>query len=279
MRTWPAVHVGAGFERAGDADLLQAELVDLDVAAVDEDAAQVFFHTPEARDRAAARLGAAFPHLHITPIDVPDGDWAARSQAGLRAVRAGNLVITPPWRVGDPAEPPGTTIVIQPSMGFGTGHHATTRLCLEHLQHLDLRGRSALDVGTGSGVLAIAASRLGAVHVLAIDDDPDAIASARENVELNPGTEVTLGILDLRTARLRPFDVVLANLTGALLVSAAGVLLQLTAPGGRLILSGFLEHEEADVLRAFDGCTVERRSPDEEWVCATLRRGAAPAGA
>jgi ribosomal protein L11 methyltransferase len=280
MRTWPAIDVEAGFSRP-DTDLVHAALVDHQVAANDDDAARVFFHSAQARDRAAAALQQQFPALRITPVDVPDEDWAARSQASLTAVRVGNIIVAPPWDV--PADTPGLklgtangaaeiAIVIRPSMGFGTGHHATTRLCLSHLQRVDVRGRTAIDVGTGSGVLAIAASRLGAGQVLAIDDDPDAIASARENLDLNPGTNVTLGTLDLRRAGLRPFDLVVANLTGGLLAAAAAPLTQLAARGGHLILSGFMLGEEGDVLTAFPSCTIGERSQEDEWVCVTLSR-------
>jgi ribosomal protein L11 methyltransferase len=277
LRTWPAVDVGSGLN-GPDADLIHAALVDHEVAAVDEDAARVFFHTAGGRDTAVAALQRQFPALRIEPVDVPDEDWAARSQANLKAVRVGDIIVAPPWDV--PAEAPegqfrpaaDIVIVIQPSMGFGTGHHATTRLCLSHLQHLDLRGRSALDVGTGSGLLAIAASRRGASPVLAIDDDPDAIASARENLDLNPATNVTLGTLDLRRATLRPFDLVLANLTGGLLAGAAAALVQLVTYGGGLVLSGFMQAEEPGVLAAFASCTIVERSQEDEWVCVTLSR-------
>jgi ribosomal protein L11 methyltransferase len=273
VRTWPALDIklndAAGVSRSWD--LIQAAFTDFDVAAIDDNASdiwRVFFHTPDARDRAAASLTNQFQGLSVTPVDVPDEDWAARSQAALKAVRVGNIIVAPPWDIAGGT----TTIVIQPSMGFGTGHHATTRLCLAHLQQLQLRNRTVLDIGTGSGVLAIAASRLGATHVLAIDDDPDAIQSARENVDLNPGVEITLGIVDLRRAMLRAFDVILANLTGGLLTDAAASILALTAPAGRLILSGFMEAEEHDVLRAFSSCTIEQRSQEDEWVCVTLLR-------
>ena len=262
MRQWPALDVSSLD------DFVLAALVTCEVAAIDDDASRVFFHSADERDRAAAALQRQFPALHIQPVDVPDEDWAARSQAGLKAVRVGDIVVAPPWDV--PADAP-VTIVIQPSMGFGTGHHATTRLCLSHLQRVDLAGRTAIDVGTGSGVLAIAASRLGASQVLAIDDDPDAIASARENLDLNPRTNVTLGTLDVRRASLRPFDFVIANLTGGGLIAAAQALVQLTSAGGELILSGFMQGEESDVLAAFAPCHVEERSQEDEWLCVTLR--------
>jgi ribosomal protein L11 methyltransferase len=274
MRTWPALEI----DRPDD--LVQAALTDFDVAAIDDnvpDTWRVFFHSAEARERAAAALRREFRNLSLSPVDVPDEDWAARSQASLTAVRVGGIIVAPPWDLGrTEAQPhgssPAITIVIQPSMGFGTGHHATTRLCLAHLQALVLRNHTVIDVGTGSGVLAIAASRLGASHVLAIDDDPDAIQSARENVELNPGADLTLGVVDLRRARLRPFDIVVANLTGALLAAAAGAIQALAAPGGRLILSGFLEGEEETVVNAFSSCTIAQRSWEGEWVCITLLR-------
>jgi ribosomal protein L11 methyltransferase len=264
---WPALEIG------WPDDLVHAALLDFDVAAIDDNAPdrwRVFFHTSEGRDRALAALGHQFTELMLAPVDVPDEDWAARSQANLKAVRVGHVVVAPPWDVGTAGD--AITIVIQPSMGFGTGHHATTRLCLAHLQHLDLRNQTVVDVGTGSGLLAIAASRLGATHVLALDDDADAIQSARENIDLNPGAEVTLGTVDVRRTTLRPFDVVLANLTGGLLSSAASALLQLAAPGGSLILSGFMDQEESSVLNSFPSCTIERRSQEEEWICVTLVR-------
>ena len=137
------------------------------------------------------------------------------------------------------------------------------------MQALDLRGHSVLDVGTGSGVLALAAKRLGAAQVLGIDDDADAITAARDSLALNPGVDVTLGVVDLRQSHLRTADVVTANLTGGLLIHAAPVLIRL---GRRLILSGFLRHEHDDVLAAYVGWTVEREDTEDGWCSATLSR-------
>lgn len=279
MRTWPAVVV-SGFlghpsaEREGGSrtasELVQAAFTDFDVAAIEEvsdDSWQVFFHDTGERDRTLAALAAAFPDILLHPVDVPDEDWAARSQAGLRSVRVGNIIVAPPWDAP-------RVITIQPSMGFGTGHHATTRLCLAALQRIELRGKTVFDVGTGSGVLAIAASLLGAGNVIGMDDDPDAIQAARENLALNPGARVALRVADLRVAQAAWADVVLANLTGGLLVSAAARLRLLTGDDGRLILSGFAEHEEAGVLAAYEDRAVEHRAEEEGWLCVTLRRGA-----
>ena len=189
----------------------------------------MFFQDDSARTRALAALAPRFPTLTLHPLDVADEDWAARSQASLRAVQVGRIIVAPPWDVP-------TTLVIQPSMGFGTGHHATTRLCLAALQRVDAR-RSArvLDIGTGSGVLAIAASRLGAGDVTGLDDDDDAIQAAWENLALNPGAIVALIVGDLRSTELRPADVILANLTGSLLISSAERLRKLTNARGRLV--------------------------------------------
>jgi ribosomal protein L11 methyltransferase len=248
-------------------DLLQADLLDFDVEAIDESAPEgwrIFFRTTESRDRALAHVRRSFPAFTATPVAIADEDWAARSQASLKAVQVGHLIVAPPWDVP-------TTIVIQPSMGFGTGHHATTRLCLQALQRLDVRGRSVLDVGTGSGVLAIAASRLGASDVRAFDDDEDAVHAAWENLALNPGAVVTMLVGDLRSLSLEPADIVLANLTGGLLVQSAQRLLSVVAPGGFLVLSGFQAAEEREVLAAFAEAAVVERSEEDSWVSVTLR--------
>ena len=269
MRTWPALVV-SGFSRADeqamDAELLQATLADHDVAAIDEtadDSWRVFFQTAQARDNAVIALRAGFPRLSIDATDVPDEDWAAHSQANLRAIQVGNVIVAPPWDAP-------TTIVIQPSMGFGTGHHATTRLCLAALQRLPLAERTVLDLGTGSAVLAIAASRLGAAEVTGIDDDADAIHAAWENLAFNPGANVALIVGDFRETELAPADVVLANLTAGLLVTSAERLRRLAAADGKLILSGFMAHEEREVLAAFGAFSVAHRAEEEGWVCVTL---------
>ena len=146
---------------------------------------RAFFETPGARDEAAAAIQRQFPDLETAVEDVPDENWAARSQRELHAIRAGSFIVAPPWDrpVNVPADV--TTIVIEPSRGFGTGHHASTRLCLRALSELEVTGRRVLDLGTGSGVLAMAAALTGARAVLAVDADPDAIESARASASLN----------------------------------------------------------------------------------------------
>jgi ribosomal protein L11 methyltransferase len=255
--------------------VLHAALAGRNIAAIDEpsdDHWRIYFADAASRDAALGDLRARLPHLQFDTVDVPDEDWAARSQAALRAVRVGRIIVAPPWDAP-------ITLVIRPSMGFGTGHHATTRLCLAALQQISLDRCSVLDVGTGSAVLAIAASRLGAEEVTGIDDDRDAIQAAWDNLALNPSAQVTLIVGDFRSTELVPADVILANLTGGLLLQAADRLRQLTNARGRLILSGFTVDEERDVLAAFaapapskvEGFDVQNRDEEEGWVCVTLK--------
>lgn len=264
MRTWYALDVQP--LAVTDGDLLQAALTDYHVVAIEETTSErwrVFFDAVTDRDQAEGNLRDEFPTLTFMPVEVPDDDWAARSQASVVAVHVGRVIVAPPWDTP-------ITVVIRPSTGFGTGHHATTRLCLAALQQFELSGRRVLDVGTGSGVLAIVARRLGAADVTGIDDDPDAVRAAWENLALNPESTVTMLVGDFRTTEILPSDVVIANLTGGLLVASAARLRTLAAPGGRLVLSGFLVSEEDDVRAAFDGLAVEHRAEEDGWVSLTL---------
>jgi ribosomal protein L11 methyltransferase len=277
VRTWPALEVAGGTGWLND-ELLQAALVELDVAAVEElpGSWRIFFPTADARDAAIPHLGASFPDSTLTAIDILDEDWAARSQATLKSVQVGDLVIAPPWDV--PADSQGRsrpgTIVIQPSMGFGTGHHATTRLCLAALQQIDLDGRSVLDVGTGSGVLAIAASLRGASPVAGIDFDPDAIQAASENLAFNPAATVTFDLADLKAeSAVGRADVVFANLTGGLLIQTAARLQDLATR--TLVLSGFMTHEEREVMASYATLDLSGRQEEDGWVCVTLSAGTA----
>jgi ribosomal protein L11 methyltransferase len=243
---------------------------------------RVFFTSAADRDAARLSLASRFP---ATTIEVSDEDWASRSQANLQPITIGRLTIHPrPSAISHQPSAISHSIVIQPSMGFGTGHHATTRLCLEALQTIDLTGATVLDVGTGSGILAIAAVRLGAAQALGIDVDDDAIQAARENLTLNPEVadrvafevEDIAGLdrlwrrasaLHLRTPEaLRHFSVLTANLTGHLLVQSASVLQGAVRAGGTLIVSGLQLHEREAVLRAFAASQTVWERTDDEWV-------------
>src|SRR5262249_54426528 len=154
--------------------VLLAELDDHSPTAINEipDGVLAFFTTPDARDAALTHL-ESYELVDVVSEDVADEQWAERSQSGLTPVTVGEVTVAPPWSVTDELRrtAPGPIIVIQPSMGFGTGHHASTRLCLGLIQRVPLAGARVLDVGTGSGVLAIACRLLGAADVAGVDVD------------------------------------------------------------------------------------------------------------
>jgi ribosomal protein L11 methyltransferase len=298
VRSWPALDLRFLARRqpaAGELkDRVIAVLDDFSPTAIEDaapDAWRVFFHAADDRAGAAAAVASGFPALvTATAVEVDDEDWAARSQADLKAVAVGRIVVAPPWDVPEPSatapsQAPGPklqapiVIVIQPSMGFGTGHHPSTRLCLTALQRLDVRGAQVVDVGTGSGVLALAAVALGAGRVIGLDEDPDAIAAARENAGLN-GDPAELELHAGAVAAAADFglvfgeaDLVVANLTSVILRREGRVLERLLGPGGLMILSGFTVDEEASVREAFPAATVKARDVDGDWVALTLTCG------
>ena len=231
----------------------------------------VCFNDVAERDRAAAAIRFALPALAIERIELPDEDWAARSQQSLTAVRAGRFIIAPPWDV--PADDvDASVIVIEPSMGFGTGHHATTRMCLRLLSAIDVSDLTVVDLGTGSGVLSMAAALSGARSVIGIDVDQDAINSAEASARLNtlPDT-VAFTAGDFRTDPPASADLVLANLTGGMLMSSANTIGALVRPGGTLILSGFDQTEIDGILAAFASFTERQRISEDTWVALQLQ--------
>lgn len=175
---------------------------------------------------AAERVLAAFPVASVT--EVADG-WEDRWREFHHAVRIGPLWVGPPW---DSPENGATAIVIDPGRAFGTGAHATTRLCLGLL--IDRPRGSLLDLGCGSGVLAIAAARLGFGPVVALDVDPVAVEIAKENALAN-GVEIELGLADARTAELPATDLAVANVA---LADVEALAPRLTARSA--ITSGYL---------------------------------------
>lgn len=272
------VYAGLDVSDFDDAEIVVAEVDEWSPTAVDDSgtALRIFFNTTQDRDAAAGHLRDSMPQVTCSGVDVPDEHWAERSQAALTSIRVGALTVAPPW---DIPQDGFAVIVINPSMGFGTGHHASTRLCLALLQQTGLAGRRVCDVGTGSGVLAIAALRLGAAEAVAIDYDLDAVVSARESAALN---QITSG-LDIRQVDLErdgtvagaPFDLVIANLTGGLLIRLVERIVAMTGPGGSCILSGITAAEAGDVIAAFTGagCAVQARLDEDGWVGLGLLRG------
>jgi ribosomal protein L11 methyltransferase len=245
------------------------------VAAQSSDGAfTIFFATRSARDAADGAMQAQFPHACSVAVDVDDEDWARRSQEGLPSITVGRITIRPA-RGDATADVSAQTagahgpihLSILPSMGFGTGHHASTRLCLTALQRLPLHGRTVLDVGTGSGILALAARALGANRALGLDVDPDAVASAHDNLARHPGLDhVSYMVSDLTCEPLPKGDVVLANLTGALLCRVADLIMGAVADRGSLIVSGVLHTERDLLLQAYSPMNLTWEAREDEWV-------------
>jgi ribosomal protein L11 methyltransferase len=249
VATYPALEVRS---RQTDALLVLAD--DVAATALEERDGSVRLFFPSERRRALAHVALEQAGYRVEPIDVDDEDWARRSQEDLAAVTVGRITVIPgESSAGVAISSPGHhAIVIRPSTGFGTGHHPSTRLCLHGLQRIELRDRFVLDLGTGSGILAIAARTLGAAGALGIDNDPDAIAAAAGNLQFNPESQgVEFRVADLASADLPIADLVTANLTGTLLCRAAREIRGRARPGGRLIASGVLDEERDAVVQAY----------------------------
>ena len=276
----PALDVQAPAGHPGGLSWLEAIEVAVDdhrPCALDEPAPnhiRVFFESASDRDRAlTAVVSAHGAQVRARPIRVSDENWAARSQADLQAIRVGRVIVAPPWCTPPSPDPADVVVTIRPALGFGSGHHPSTRLALRGLQQVDLAERHVLDLGTGSGVLAIAAVKLGARRATGIDRDPNALASARESVDAN-GVAAAVELRRQAVDDVAPASasVVVANLTGAALTRLAPILAALVEPGGTVILSGILAREEAAVARAHrNRARMEWRSAEEEWVGMAFR--------
>jgi ribosomal protein L11 methyltransferase len=242
---------------------------------------------PADAERAAAEAAEALGHLQafgLRPIGelttriVHEADWAEAWKAHFPVMRIGRrIVIKPTWR--DHAPRPGDVILdLDPGMAFGTGLHPTTRLCLAGVESAADRGlvggARVLDVGCGSGILAIAAARLGAASVLGVDTDPIAVEATIANAAWNR----LAGRIAARAGSLpsggEAFDLVLANLIASVLIALAAPLRDELRPGGTLLASGIFEDREADVRAAFEaaGLAVTTRTVEGEWVALEATR-------
>ncbi len=210
---------------------------------------------------------ASIPAAVVEALSVPDVDWLARFREGFRPFVVGSFLIAPPWDVPPSLAPGQHRLIVDPGRAFGIGTHETTRLCLAALEDLSSRGplRRVLDVGTGTGILGLAAAALGAGPVVAVDNDPEAIAAARRHALLNDASLHLVQGDGAAPFAPSSFDVVLANVTAAVLVSGRDAIAAVTAPRGTIVLSGLLVEDVAAVREAYSHLGAARAATQGEW--------------
>ncbi len=215
-------------------------------------------------------------HVNIRVETVADQDWAHAWKAHFHVMRiTDRIVVKPAWKPFDP-EPDDLVIHLDPGMAFGTGTHPSTCMCVKQIQAGLTPGQTFLDVGCGSGILMIAAARLGASRVVGIDMDPAAVAVAEENLEKNEVSpdryHLCAGTLDQMDHT--PYDLIAANIIAQTLVAIMADIRQRMAPDGRAVLSGIILERLPDVESALkqQGLTILTRDTDAEWVTITVGR-------
>jgi len=218
-------------------------------------------------------LAAAAPGSRQEPVEIPKVDWVKRYREGFVAFPVGRFLCAPAWDVPSDIGDPARLLVVEPGRAFGTGTHESTRLCLEWLESLipETPPRRVLDIGTGTGILAIAALRLGAHCAIGTDVDPEALCSARRHCQLNAAAVRLVRADGGRPFPPHRFDLVMANLTAPLLCERREETVALCAPGGQLLLSGLLVEDLQAVRRSYSGLGPIRTRTSGEWAALLLQ--------
>jgi len=213
-------------------------------------------------------------------FELPDNDWLSNWKENFKPLEIGNqIVIKPPWEKYDNHEK--IVININPAMAFGTGHHATTSLIIKELQDISVEKNigslSVLDIGTGSGILAITAAKLGVNNILAMDNDPEIYENAMENIALNNVSEtIDLKITDIDNIT-GTFDIVLANLDRDTVLKIGDKIIEKTKTNGNIIFSGILATQYKEIEDFFKDKNVKilKKTVDEkekEWIIIRLKK-------
>lgn len=220
---------------------------------------------------ASTALGIEPPAIEVS-APIADTDWVRRTQSQFPATHiAGDLWVVPTWL--DPPQPDALNIRLDPGVAFGTGTHPTTRMCLRWLVGHPPRARRVLDYGCGSGILSIAAAKLGAREVVGTDIDPQALEAARTNARMNAVDADYTAPAGLPTG---PFDLVLANILAKPLQTLAPALLARVGAGGHLVLAGLLERQSEALIHAYrridSAVRLDVTEVDDGWACVAGER-------
>ncbi len=288
MKVWHAIEVEIArvAESAVTSQLWVAGTTGIEVSEENPEVItlRAYFNAPPDGQKLQAQIVRALrlcdlPEVALRRMEslaVADQDWLAEWKKGYEPIEIGRrLLVTPSWKRDQIGPTERVIIQIDPGMAFGTGTHETTRGCLEMLEKY-WRGGVLLDVGTGTGILAIAAIKLVPnSRVVGIDIDPEAIEIAQENATINGvAEELELEVNKVSSFQTWEFDLVLANLTAEAIVSLAAELARVVKPEGGLIVSGILREQENEVRQALCAQKLEvlETKPDQEWVTLALRQ-------
>lgn len=272
--SWLSVRVHAPSD---DREAVVALLFEMGSQGVQEDGDAVVTHFPPSVEPEVLRqrLRRVSPNAIVELTDTPDVDWSEHWRDQIRSHDTGRFVIAPPWLVRPEDEV--RTIVIEPGMAFGTGDHQSTRGALRLMPDVIRPGDFVADLGAGSAVLAIAAARLGAARVIAIEMDPDAIGNAEENVARNGVAEcvtVMEGDAEVLLPLVAPVRVALVNIISSVIIRLLPTIERALSPNGAMILAGILASERdalAEVLQE-QGWLVVAETVEGEWWSASARR-------
>ena len=213
---------------------------------------------------------------HLAPVSelrerpVSEDDWKDNWKEFFHVLRVGRrIVICPSWREHEP-EPDDIIVHLDPGMAFGTGHHPTTRMCLELIERILPRSARVLDLGCGSAILSIAAGKLGAERVVGLEIDPIAAGAGHANVGMNDlrdSVDIVRGTLPSPKAPAQSFDLVVANISARVITDMAGHITESAAPGGKIIASGIIEKSLPGVIESLEaaGATIEEKFVDGDW--------------
>ena len=259
-------------EDAGDDPLF--DLLDGELPVWDSSLATGLFKAEQGVDTVLAELANIFaPHAlpEYRVETLPDQDWERSWMDRFEPMQySSDLWICPTWC--DPPDTNTTNIMLDPGLAFGSGSHETTRLCMEWLSKQELIGKSVIDYGCGSGILAIAALKLGAASALGVDIDPQALQASRQNAQLNRVSENLQLELPTNLPDRCESDVVFANILAGTLVELKSQLLAFRKPRGVLILSGILQSQEALIYKEYEPGNSIQVFNDGDWLMMSVRQ-------